>query len=120
MNERERRAVAPLKDFRRDRRDQLPVASSSDPTIAPRNLGGVGGGADADLTKGAGAVGPQGEPGAERLEPFGALEHRHLVAVTAQDRTGRQAADYHDPYRPSSCAPGLVACLTSRLHAAPR
>lgn len=56
VNERERRAVAPLKDFRRDRRDQLPVASSSDPTVAPRNLGGVGGGANANLAKGAGTA----------------------------------------------------------------
>lgn len=106
VNEREWRAVAPLQDLRRDRRDQLAVTRSSDPTVAPRNLGGVGGGADADLAKGAGAVGPQRESGAERLKALGALEHRHLVPVPAQNRAGGQpadpGADDHDPYRSPS------------------
>jgi hypothetical protein len=115
VNERERRAIAPLQDLRRDRRDQLPVTGSPDPTVAPRNLGGVGGGPGADLAKGAGAVGSQREPGAERREPFGALEHRHLVAVPAQNRCRGQAADPsaddHDPYRSPSCADLLLLHL---------
>ena len=65
--------------------------------------------------KGAGAVGPQRESGAERLEPFGALEHRHLVAVPAQNRAGGQAADPgaddHNAYRSPSFGEPLLLHL---------
>ena len=72
---------------------ELAAVGAAQGAVGRPRVGGIGEPGEAERAQGADAVGPEREPGADRLQLLRALEHGHLEPGVAQRDRGREAAD---------------------------